>query len=125
MFLKNRILLFLITIICKVLLISACSNSEENTICNVENPLENLSFLKEAKDNIDRIDCGGKSSITQYTYNNNTVFEVIICDQITNGQTLIYNCSGDTICIFGGIAGVNTCPDFNNNKTNKKQLYGN
>ncbi|WP_299666919.1 hypothetical protein [uncultured Polaribacter sp.] len=105
---------------------SFCDESKTiATVCNVENPLEDFAFLKEAKNSIDVIDCGGKSSITQYTYNSEIVFEVNICDQIADGQTIVYNCSGETVCIFGGIAGQNTCPDFEDNATNKILLYGN
>jgi hypothetical protein len=94
-------------------------------VCNTENPLQDLPFLKEAKDNLDKIDCAGKSSITQYTYNSETVFKVIICNQIADGQTFVYNCAGETVCVFGGIAGVNTCTDFEKTATDKIILYGN
>ncbi|MEE9406721.1 MAG: hypothetical protein V3V28_01475 [Polaribacter sp.] len=104
----------------------SCNDSKNiSMICGVENPLEELVFLKEAKNNIDRIDCAGKSSIKQYTYNSEIVFEVNICSQIADGQTLVYNCAGEVVCTFGGISGENTCPDFDKEKTNEIILYGN
>ncbi|MFK8059172.1 MAG: hypothetical protein AB8B78_03680 [Polaribacter sp.] len=119
---KNTFLILIFTIFS----LFACDDKNMiPLVCDVENPLENLTFLKEAKNNIDRIDCGGKSTITQYTYKNETVFEINICDQIADGQTLVYNCSGKIICVFGGIAGQNTCPDFEKERTNKKIVYGN
>ena len=94
------------------------------TTCGVENPVEQLSFLQEAKNTIDVVQCAGKSQIIQYTYNNETVFLVNICDSFVDGQTLVYNCKGEVLCTFGGIAGENTCPDFETQATNKILLYG-
>ncbi|WP_299059018.1 hypothetical protein [uncultured Polaribacter sp.] len=101
------------------------NNDEVIIVCNTQEPLQDLGFLKDAKNTIDAIDCGGRSSITQFTYNSETVFEVIICDQISDGQTLVYNCAGETICTFGGIVGANTCVDFEKLRTDKIILYGN
>ena len=120
--LKKAVLLFSFA----VLVFSSCDeNNTVTEVCNLENPLENLTFLKDAKDAIDRIDCGGKSSITQFRYNSEIVFEINICSGITDGETQIYNCAGDVICAFGGISGQNTCPDFEKNTTDKVVLYGN
>lgn len=117
--------IFLVLLIA-IFSISSCDDNKEIAIiCEIKNPLEELSFLKEAKDNIDRIDCAGKSTITQYTYNSKIVFEVLICGQIANAQTLVYNCAGETICSFSGIIEENTCPDFEEKRTNKILLYGN
>ena len=114
----------LIVLIFAILSMYSCENNTPN-ICDVENPLEELTFLKEAKNTIDRIDCAGKSTIVQYTYNSQIVFLVDICNQIADGQTFVYNCSGEVVCEFGGIAGINTCPDFNKNATNKIILLEN
>ena len=117
--------LFLVFCVSLLTLYSCEENNKITSVCTIEDPLQNLEFLKEAKDTIDKVACAGKSTITQYTYNSNTVFEVNICDQIADGQTLIYDCSGEIICTFGGIAGENTCPDFYDTATNKIILYGN
>lgn len=94
-------------------------------VCNTQNPLEDLVFLKDTKDTIDRIDCGGSSLITQYTYNLETVFQVIICNQVSDHQILVYNCEGEIICDSTGLNGVSTCKDFNDKATDKIILYGN
>ena len=109
---------------CFIFLLS-CENNNSTTTCDSENPLEDLAFLKEAKNTIDRVDCAGKSSIIQCFYNSETVFLINICDQIADGQTLVYNCTGEIVCKFGGIAGENTCPDFNEKATNKIILLEN
>lgn len=109
---------------CLVFLFS-CTENDSTSVCGSENPLEFLEFLKEAKNTINSIDCAGKSSIIQYTYNSESVFLINICDQIADGQTLVYNCAGKVVCKFGGIAGENTCPDFYENATNKIILFEN
>lgn len=119
-------------ILCFSLLFSNCEEGDNNTICdkvivvcNTQNPLQDLVFLKNAKNTIDRIDCGGRSSINQYTYKLETVFEIIICDQNVDAETLVYNCLGEIVCKFGGISGENTCPDFEKEAKDKIILYGN
>ncbi len=37
----------------------------------------------------------------------------------------VYNCQGQVICQFGGIAGLNTCPDFYDTATDKKVIWKN
>jgi hypothetical protein len=114
------------TFLLLLLAVFSCNDRNEvSRVCEIENPLEELAFLKEAKNNIDRIDCAGKSSIIQYTYNSETVFLVNICDQIADGQISVYNCYGEVVCTFGDIAGLNTCPDFDKLRTDKIILYGN
>lgn len=122
----------LIILFCFSLLFSNCEENDNNTICekviivcNTQKPLEDLTFLKDAKNTIDRIDCGGRSFINQYTYKSETVFEVNICDQNACGETLVYNCSGEVVCKFGGTSEENTCPDFEKEAKDKIILYGN
>ena len=66
-----------------------------------------------------------KVQLYNILYNSETVFLVDFCNQIADGQTLIYNCSGEVVCTFGGISGENTCPDFYELRTNEIILYGN
>jgi hypothetical protein len=116
---------FCFYVFCLLILVSSTDRSEEINTYNVNDPLEELAFLKDAKDSIDGIDCGGASSIIQYTFNLAVVFEVTICSQIADAQTLVYNYTGEVICTFGGIAGVNTCPYFYRKVTNKIILWEN
>ncbi|MGB0890823.1 MAG: DUF6970 domain-containing protein [Flavobacteriaceae bacterium] len=117
---KNFFILFSVTFL------TSCPTKEEVlTTCNTNYPLEDLIWLKEIKNSMDKVDCSGKSTITQYTYNSNTVFEVVLCSNFKDGQTVVYNCNGEVICKFGGISGENTCPKFYNSATNKIILYGN
>ena len=116
---------FCFYVFCLLVLASSTDSLEEINTCDVNDPLEELAFLKDAKDNIDRINCGGVSSIIQYTFNLAVVFEVNICSQIADAQTLVYNYTGEVICTFGKIADVNTCPYFYKKVTNKIILWEN
>ena len=48
-----------------------------------------------------------------------------VCNGCADNLTTVYNCEGNVICEFGGIAGLNTCPDFDKNSTNKTIIYEN
>lgn len=107
-------------------LLVSCNNSKEIiNVCKVDNPLENIAWLKDFKDGFDLSASASKKKITQYTYHNETVFLIDICVDCSDNLTTLYNCNGDKICEFGGIAGVNTCPDFDKNAINEIVLWEN
>jgi hypothetical protein len=117
---RSYILLFL------TFLLFSCSNSENIiSACNVENPLEDIAWLKQIKTNFKQSASATKKQIIQYTYNNETVFMIDVCNGCADNLTTVYNCEGNVICEFGGIAGLNTCPDFDKNSTNKIIIYEN
>ena len=66
-----------------------------------------------------------KKQIIQYDYKNETVFLIDSCNGCNDNLTIIYNCKGEIICEFGGIAGLNTCPDFEKQANNKRVLWEN
>jgi hypothetical protein len=46
-------------------------------------------------------------------YNGVRVFEVADCiSGCSDAMGVVYDCSGKVLCQFGGIAGMNTCPDY-------------
>jgi hypothetical protein len=53
-----------------------------------------------------------KTLIELYEYEGNYVYSVNTCVDCADSMTEIYECDGEVICRFGGIAGFNTCPDF-------------
>jgi hypothetical protein len=109
-----------------IILCTACSEKEVfSTTCNTSNPLEELTWLLEIKETIDKTACASSSTIAQYLYNSNSVFEVNPCGDVADGQTVIYDCKGNVICVFGGFSGENTCPNFYEKATNKIILYEN
>ena len=64
-----------------------------------------------------------KGEIIQYQYKGETVFYINTCFDCADGMTIVYNCAGETKCEFGGIAGLNTCPDFGDTATGKKIIW--
>lgn len=110
-----------------IILLIYCGEIKElnPTICSTNNSLEDLVWLKELRETLLIIDCAGISTIKQYTYNSNTVFEVNLSGSFAGGQIVIYDCNGNIICKFSEILGENTCPDFYDLATNKLSLYEN
>ena len=86
-------------------------NLGDNT-CNVNDPISSLDWLREIKEDLEKSTSATQKQIIQYNYKNETVFIVNICNSCADDITTVYNCSGEKICEFGGIAGLNTCPDF-------------
>lgn len=109
-----------------VLLYSCQADSTfQKTSCNVSNPIENLPWLNQIKINFEQSGAAPKRKIYQYTYAGNTVFLIDPCVGCPDGLQSVFDCSGNAICEFGGIAGVNTCPDFSDNSTNEMLLWEN
>lgn len=50
--------------------------------------------------------------IEQYEYEGQVVISINNCVGCADAMTVVYDCSGNELCKFGGIAGFNTCPDF-------------
>lgn len=110
--------------ICLLLLAFSCKKTESTEqVCNVSNPLEEIDWLKEIKDYYDQDMTQFQQSITQYTYHNEYVFAINNCVGCADGMIMVYDCEKNEVCQFGGIAGSNTCPDFETSASNKIVLY--
>lgn len=64
-----------------------------------------------------------KAEVIRYRYNNQTVYYINTCLDCADSMAQVYTCAGDVICQFGGIAGLNTCPDFADKATGKKVIW--
>lgn len=53
-----------------------------------------------------------KGLIEQYEYEGQVVISINNCVGCADAMTVIYDCAGNELCKFGGIAGYNTCPNF-------------
>lgn len=95
------------------------------TTCTIENPLETIQWLQDTRDGFDMQANPLPKRITQYFYEGECVFLIDSCVGCNDNLTTVYNVNQDVICEFGGIAGVNTCPDFETEATGKVILYGN
>ena len=65
-----------------------------------------------------------KAEVIRYQYKGETVY-INTCIDCADSMAQVYNCSGEVICQFGGIAGFNTCPDFEDTATQKKVIWRN
>lgn len=66
---------------------------------------------------------GSKALIEQYRYKDQVAISVTYCDGCADAMTIVYDCAGQELCKFGGIAGFNTCPDFANEATFVSVIY--
>lgn len=114
-------------IICSIFLVVLFVSCEENKIntCGTESPLEDIVWLKELKTTFESDTSSTKRKIIEYEYKNKIVFLIDGCVACPDGMATVYDCEKNTICVFGGIAGVNTCPDFDKLATNKKIIWEN
>ncbi len=86
-------------------------NNNDKNICYEKNPITELAWLKKIVDEQSTNDYN-KMIIKSYKYNDKNGFLIDHCIGCSDGLTVFYDCSGNTMCEFGGIDGKNTCPDF-------------
>jgi hypothetical protein len=83
--------------ICGLLIIS-CEKSEKNIPdCNVQNPLEDLDWLKDVKNSLTNCTC--QISILQGKYKEKTVFYLMNTDPVCNSvfHVVLWDCKGDVV----------------------------
>ncbi len=108
-----------------LLVLVSCEKVFEIQKCS-DNPLEEISVLKQLVANEEAQDPGESNGleIIQYTYQNQIVYLVNDCiNNCADALTVVYDCDENIICEFGGIVGLNTCPDFETEATNSKVLF--
>jgi len=89
-----------------------------------DNPIENIIWIKELVERQSMIN--NTLEITQYNYMGNTVFSVDTCPYNCSDSLInVYDCDQNLICEFGGIAGLNTCPDFDVESINQGTIFSN
>ena len=112
----------LLLIICLISTAFQCDSpapgdAEGTSTCNNSDWLN--TTIANAKQN------GNKGEIIRYQYNGETVYLVDLCIGCADDMAVVYSCNGETRCQFGGIAGLNTCPDFADKATDKKIIWSN
>ncbi len=95
-------------------------SGNDSMLCNTEEPLTELSWLKEIKDNAEQSE-SDTSEIYFCIYEEKEGFLIDLCVQCPDALTVFYDCEGNVLCEFGGYLGTNTCPDFDE-KISKKEL---
>lgn len=86
-----------------ILLINfGCKEEEKPMVfCGVENPAENLSWLKAITEELNESYLGPFFYVTSGTYQDQQVFLVENCCPDCNTVTLVYACGGENIGILG------------------------
>lgn len=100
------------------------SPESNNLICNIRNPTQDLLWLKDYIEQRSK-DTSCRARVTYYIYAENDVFLVDDCHstEVSDHLTFVKDCEGNVICEFGGIAGLNTCPDFETEAIEKSILW--
>jgi hypothetical protein len=120
-FLKYTLIFFAI-----ILMATSCKKDNQTiTTCTIDNPLETIQWLKETKEAFELSMSPSAKRITQYFYQGECVFLIDGCLQCNDNLTTVYDVNQDIICEFGGIAGVDTCPDFDTEATDETILWDN
>ncbi len=108
-----------------LLVLTGCEEVFETQKCS-DDPLEEILVLKQLVVNEQAQNPGESNGleIIQYTYQNEVVYLVNDCiNNCSDALTVVYNCDETIICEFGGIAGLNTCPDFEMEATDSEVLF--
>lgn len=96
-------------------------NRPDTYFCNVDNPLEDLPWLKNKVNTMKRNK--QQAEIHRWIYNSIEGFVVTECVKCADGLTYFYNCEGKVICEFGGMFGRITCPDFEEKTTLRELIF--
>lgn len=107
-----------------LLVVSFACKFSSSTQQKVTNPIEDIAWIKAYIEETTKSPFPTKAMITQYTYNNETVYLVDGCHQCPDAPSFLYNAKKETLCIFGGmIANTNNCPDFLEKATDETLLW--
>lgn len=101
---------------CTAIILISCSSSKK---ADNDYPL----WVKQTISNFEKDNA--RAQIIQYSYNDKTVYLVSNCYHCPDAMDIVYDKDNNKVCEFGGIAGRNTCPDFDQKATNKKIVWQN
>lgn len=87
-----------------------CADGENPTSCGVENPLEDLAWLKQDIENAADPRTSEYSFLMQATYRGQTVFFFGFCNPLWNYAAIIKDCQGNQV------AGEVSVADLSNQK---------
>lgn len=87
---------FLIVLLSSAILFG-CSDGENPTSCGVENPVDDLAWIKEAIEFSQSSGLAGFTYLVQGTYKGKTVFIVESCCPFCNLISAVQDCRGEVI----------------------------
>lgn len=105
----KRKLLFSIII---YLYFTGCEQEGPDTVCGLVDPANQLNWLSKLITESEKDISGNIIRISHYRFEEENVFLAEQNPAIRDKLDLVFDCTGDIICQFGGIAGLNTCPEF-------------
>lgn len=112
------------SVLALLFLIGGCEKeSKTEAECGTGQPLEELVWLQNLQKSFEMRMGPAAAEIVQYRYKGEVVFYVDDCYMCPDAMQVVYNCAGQEVCRFGGFAGLNTCPDFFEEATNKTVLF--
>ena len=111
-----------VTLVLLVIFFVVSCGKEENTnksTCDLTDPIEELSWLKEIKNSITNCSC--EMSIIQATYDNQTVFYTLMTDPLCDGvqSIVLLDCKGKIVETFAN----SEISGYKEKETNMKVLY--
>ena len=109
-----------------VIIVGVCqkdsfAHNYDKIVCETNKPLEELPWLRERVDGMKNNQ--SNAAIYCCDYGNQQGFLSDDCVNCPDGMSEFYDCQGNILCEFGGIAGLNTCPDFEANLTDKVLIF--
>jgi hypothetical protein len=93
----------------------------DSYFCQVDNPLEDLIWLKNIVDAMKSN--RSKAEIYRGIYDGKDGFLIDMCVKCPDGLVQFMSCGGAVLCEFGGIDGRITCPDFEQKTTNLELIF--
>lgn len=107
------------------LFIISCNDKSQDLskTCSYNDPLEDVEWLKETVQDLRKLSDSPGAEIIQYVYQDQCVFMIDDCFNCSDKLIRVYDYDQNLICEFGGIAGLNTCPDFEKEATDRQVLF--
>ncbi|HNZ81627.1 MAG: DUF6970 domain-containing protein [Bacteroidales bacterium] len=97
--------------------------NNNDLFCNVNNPLEELNWLKQLVN--DNKENEVRAEIYKCIYDSTEGFIIDLCVQCPDGLVEFRDCTGNILCEFGGFDGRVTCPDFELKIIKKELIWTN
>jgi hypothetical protein len=121
----SKHLILLVSVMMLSLLSCKTADKDQSSYCGSANPLEDIPWLKKIKTEMEMSERAAGGQIIGYSYKGDNVFWIDRCYGCADDLIDVYNCQGEVICEFGGIAGMNTCIDFHSEAKDSTMLFNN
>ena len=114
-------------LIISIVLVMCLCSCEKRKVCNVDNPLTDLPWLKEIVDTFEEnavwLGANPQANIYQCKYKDGTGFLLEMCAGCPDAGYGFVNCEGKGLCGGGGFTGGDNCSKFKIKDKNKKLIW--